>query len=95
MAEGLKIINPPPIEIQITDLDGKEHKLTAKLVVTVKNLTEVGKVFDDAEALPPPERHPYLMSKIYGGEAEFYKNFELRALKAAVNHFNQCNANPI
>jgi hypothetical protein len=97
-AADMKIFAPKMIECDIVDINGKKKHVTAKFVVTGKNLREMSEIFDEANKLletHPERKNSFLMAKLYGGEESDYDDFELRVLRGAIDYFTDCNKNPM
>jgi hypothetical protein len=91
---GVKIINPPEIIIEITDLAGQSHKLTGRRI-TRKNVKEFNKIFGEETAKKTVEDQlPYQMAWVFGGRTEDYFEYDTRALKLAVQYYASEIQNP-
>lgn len=86
-----RIPNPEPIAVEITDMDGKSVKLTARRI-TRKVLQEMIEVMAKNAKLPIEDQLVSDMAWIYG-EMD-YDNFDIRVLRGAVTHFTDELRNP-
>ena len=89
----MKIIEPAPIQVELTDLDGKKHTLTAR-PMTRDRFKGLAVVASDVAKMPVEDQVAATVSYIYGGKKEDYFNFDIRSLKAAMEYFNKELANP-
>jgi hypothetical protein len=91
MAEKKKILNPPPIEIDVVDIDGNEHLWKAR-TVTSANMQEM------FEAIAKADTSKQTLAQcmwLFGGEEKDYENFDIRTLRAACKYFNEELIRPI
>jgi len=85
-----KIVNPPPITVEVEDLKGQAHILTAR-TVTPDN---TGEFIQIVEKTPTGESIMAQAIWIFGEDKEFFKNFDLRVIKAAITSFSEQMQNP-
>lgn len=85
-----KIVNPPPIIVEVEDLNGQAHVLKAK-TVTTENTDEFIQL---VAKTPIGESIVAQAMWIFGGDKEFYRNFDLRVIKAAITSFSEQMQNP-
>lgn len=89
------IKNPDPIVVKITDFDGKVHELTAK-TLSPDNLVEYKKIHGpDILNSPYEDQLIMQMAWTFGNDKDFYRNFDVRVLKKAINKFAEEIENPI
>jgi len=88
-----RILNPPPIELEVQDLDGntkifKLSKITSKMK---KELLETDKLVGD----PLADILQVQMRVFFGGKKEDYVNYDMRVLAAVIDHISEEMRNPI
>ena len=86
-----EILNLPPIQVKVQDLEKNEIILTAKSL-TAKDISELNKI-------TLKESDPGIILKkqmvvIFGGKDEDYDNFDIRTLKGTLEYFNKDVQNP-
>jgi len=86
-----EILNLPPIQVKVQDLEKNEIILTAKSL-TAKDISELNKI-------TLKESDPGIILKkqmvvVFGGKDEDYDNFEIRTLKWTLEYFNKDVLNP-
>jgi len=92
MAE--KAINPQRLTVEVMDLDGKNHKLTGR-VVARKELKEFNRVmFEESLERPVEEQGAFQAAYIYETDLSFWDNFDTRVITRAVTVFVNDLRNP-
>lgn len=86
-----KILNLPPIEVEIEDLDGNIIKLTARKL-PAEEANKINKIVDNQS--PVGDKATEQMAVIFGGKKEDYANIDIRVLNGAINYFNTQFSNP-
>lgn len=92
MAES-KALNPAPVEIELTDTDGKKKKFTGK-VITRKNFKEVLEREEEIGKMTTIDRAYEFMALYFGGEAADYDDYDVRSIRAAVSLYTKEMQNP-
>ena len=86
-----EILNLPPIQVKVQDLEKNEIILTAKSL-TAKNISELNKI--TLQESDPGIILKKQMVVLFGGEIEDYERFDIRTLKGTLEYFNQSMSNP-
>lgn len=93
-----KIINPAPFTVEVMDLEGKNHKLTGR-VVPRKQVAEFNRVvfFDAADQtkVNPEDQLAFQASYLYEKPMEFWDNFDIRTVAKVVSLFLADMRNPL
>jgi hypothetical protein len=79
-----KILMPPPIEIEIQDIDGKSIVLVAKSI-SRKTMSEITKAAqgDSSDALNNQ------MAVLFGGQMSDYDNVDIRVIKRVLERVTE------
>jgi hypothetical protein len=92
MAES-KALNPAPVEIELTDTDGKKKKFTG-VILTRKNFLEISEREKEIGKIKTIDRVYEFMALYFGGIADDYTDYDFRAVRAAVDLFTKDLQNP-
>lgn len=87
--------NPPAIEIELMDLDGKVQRLKAKSMTSkdIDSMTALINEFEKGGQIGSVANKQ--MAFIFGGKEEDYQKYDVRVIKAALEYFKQEMQNPL
>lgn len=86
--------NPPPIEIEIMDLDGNVKRLKARNMSSkdAEGMAVIMETFAKDNKTSVANRQ---MAFIFGGEEKDYENYDMRIITAALNYFTEEMNSPL
>ena len=87
----MKILNLPPITVEIEDIRGNIVKLVAK-TISAKQANKINEVLDSKA--PIGDKLLEQMVIVFGGKTKDYEIFDVRVLQRALDYFVQQMQNP-